>query len=202
MRREQNALGQAPALEESLRRCHCTSPTSRGGRHPLHQPIGPIMMDSLLNHRRGEETLRRPHWRDFSADDLIEAYEEGTKKGRDELTAVIEEKLESNLSAAAEASERLFGYLQENTEVSPIRVYLRMESAIDCRALFLVPEEQYVSDAMTEVLKEAKGRELELAQETFSIEFSFLAYDEETTDEDAIIADGFRFTYPDGDRDE
>lgn len=160
------------------------------------------MADSLLTHRSGEETLRRSDWRDVSADDLIEAYEEGKKKGRDELSAVIQEKVEHNLSTAAEASERLFEYLRENTEISPVQVYLRMESAIDFRALFLVPEEQYVTDAMTEVLKEAKSRELELTQETFSIEFSFLAYDNETTDEEAIVADGFRFSYPEGDRDE
>lgn len=160
------------------------------------------MMDSPLTHRTGEKFIQRTRWRDFSADDLIEAYEEGKERGRDELTAVIEEKVENNLSTAAEASEELFEYLRENTEISPIQVYLRMESAIDFRALFLVPEEHYVSDAMTEVLKEAKRQELELTQETFSIEFSFLAYDEETTDEDAIVADGFRFAYPEEDRDE
>jgi hypothetical protein len=154
------------------------------------------MMDSLLTHQSGEETLRRTRWRDFSADDFIEAYEEGKKKGRDELTAVIEEKVERNLYTAAEEAERLFEYLRENTEVSPLRVYLRMESPIDFCALFLVPEEQYVSDPMTEVLKEAKSRELERSQETFSIEFSFMAYDEEVTDEEAIVADGFRFSYP------
>lgn len=160
------------------------------------------MMDSPLARRTGEKPLQRTHWRDFSADDLIEAYEEGKERGRDELTAVIEEKVEVNLSTAAEASECLFEYLRENTEISPVQVYLRMESPIDYSALFLVPEEHYVSDAMTEVLTEAKRRELELTQETFSIEFSFLAYDEEATNEEAIVADGFRFAYPEGDRDE
>jgi len=71
-----------------------------------------------------------------------------------------------------------------------------MESPIDFCTLFLVPEGQYVSDAMTEVLNEAKSRELELTRERFSIEFSFLAFDEKKTDVEAIVADGFRFSYP------
>jgi len=72
-----------------------------------------------------------------------------------------------------------------------------MESPIDFCTLFLVPEGQYVSDAMTEVLNEAKSRELELTRERFSIESaSWPLTKKKKTDVEAIVADGFRFSYP------
>lgn len=147
---------------------------------------------------RKERKAEERKWRDFSADDLIDAYREGKQKGRDELFSILDETISRNLEKAFKQSERLFAYLEDNTKVTPQKVFMRVESPTEFCSLLLIPESDYASDEMLEVMKEAKSRELDLREKAFELDFSFMSLSENTSEE-AILADGFSFSYPEED---
>lgn len=136
---------------------------------------------------------RERRWKTFSADD--KAYEQGKERGRTELLSIVDETVKRNLGEALRQSEQLFTHLEEETEVQPDKVFVRIDSTTEFCSLILVPESDYVSDDMFEVMKEAKRREAELMEQAFSLDFGFMPMSEHTS-HDAIVADGFNYSYP------
>jgi len=145
--------------------------------------------------RKEKQEAERRQWHSFSANELIDAYQQGKEEGRDELFSILDETVRRNLKKAFGQSEKLFGYLEKNTKVTPEKVFMRMESPTEFCSLFLVSEADYVSEEMLEVMKEAKSRELEIREQAFSLTFSFMALSEHTS-EASILSDGFNFSYP------
>lgn len=152
-------------------------------------------MSTLTQAGRRTPTPPQQKWNTFTADELVDAYEQGKEEGRDKLLNIVNEKRADNQAKAFQEAEKFFHHLEENTEIEPKEVFMRLESSTEFSTLYLIPEDQYASGAMLEVMQEAKSRELEIKSNTFFLSFGFMPYTEHTN-RSAIVADGFYFSYP------
>lgn len=131
----------------------------------------------------------------FCADDLIDAFEEGKRAGWEDVQKAFSKKISDSLSRAFSEAEDLFDRIRD-LNLSPERVYLRICSVVPFRseALYLIPEERYVSDDMLTAFELAGRREDELCDEGIGLGFRFMPYNAHTSHH-AIMCDGFAFFY-------
>jgi len=140
------------------------------------------MADTITHISRPQaEKTARQNWsgpetqKTFSADDLIDAFMLGHKKGRDHESRVLQEKLRENAVAALSAAEDFVAIAQREFALDIKEAFLRIDGITDFTVLLLIPEEQYVSDVALAAYRFAGAKERQLRSGTFCVRFSFAA---------------------------
>lgn len=150
------------------------------------------------------------HAGDYSADDLIRAYLMGKKKGAEEKEAESakteelspeDQQLRAHLGHALDEAERFYLDIRSSHEINPVAAFLRVNSfwPFAAETLYLVPSDEFISDAVLEVYRAAANRSGELRcrdedySKCFDLVFRLMPM-KDSTDLDAIHTD-FAFRY-------
>ena len=145
----------------------------------------------------------------YSPDDLIRAYVMGKEKGREERDQekgreerdALGDLLRKHLGQALDEAERFYLDMRSTHEINPGPAFLRVMSfwPFSAEALYLVPVEEFISDAILRVYQAATIRSTELRcndedeAKCFDLVFRLMPM-KESTDLNVIQTD-FQFRY-------
>jgi hypothetical protein len=124
----------------------------------------------------------------FSEDQLIDAYLEGKKTGKDEIERLIIEKLNENIELIGTQAEELIKILKDS-KFNPIMVSLRVKNFNDFDVLITIPETEFVRDGFEQMY----GHTSEVEQKNksqYQLTISFINQTK-STDIEKLKADGF-----------
>lgn len=147
----------------------------------------------------------------FTADEALALYEigehegevKGIKKGREEV--LEEQKIDGErttdefrgkILTAFRESERFFLDMDSDWGISPVKAYLRpcVFPSLTFETLYLVPERNFISDSMLNVIECAGEREDALDRNGLDLTFRFAPFGD-STDDRVIVRDGYDFYY-------
>lgn len=129
----------------------------------------------------------------FSEDDLIDAYFKGKDDGSSSRDKIIMRAFQENLVKATTTAEELI-HEAEHLDVTLIKTLLKIEAIDIFKVLFIVSEDDYVSENIDALIMLSINKKNQVNQDTFTIEFSF-TYQSESLNDDCIAADGYLSKY-------
>lgn len=142
--------------------------------------------------------------KDSLPDEIIDAFEDGYKKGHNagiaNLKALVTKELKDNLLDALAISEKMFDAF-EKKGVGCTRVSVRSEGFSSFNALFIVDKEEYLSDTgkwMYQTARKFKNKQ-NTPESKFEISFTLMPK-ADGIDELAIANDGYFMTYAPNDK--
>ena len=134
----------------------------------------------------------------YTADELIDAWEKGRQdgfvRGQGAVRRAMESLLQANLTKAFQLSEDVFTEIND-AGADCRSIFLRIDDVDQFSALFLIGEDDIVSDNINEIYAiasdwEGKANTAEFVYEVMLVPFN------ENTNFAKIEADGYRFSYP------
>ena len=128
-------------------------------------------------------------------------HQEGVEVGREEAREELMARFFEALGRAFEEAELVFLEARRDFRLSPQTIYLRRTGGLAFEALFPIPEDEFASDAMLDLLNQTGDREEEFESEPFSVAFRFLPLGPDTREE-LIYGEGFEFAYRRGEQPE
>ncbi len=136
----------------------------------------------------------------FSADKLINAYLKGREDEKkrfeghlDTDNKILIEKFIQNLNLAQKFCEELTISLIEK-QVTFYRVWLRVKTKTEFESIFVVSEDDFVSEDFNGIYDLFIEKEQSINSDTFDFSFSFMP-DSKNINEEKLSADGFTFRY-------
>jgi hypothetical protein len=129
----------------------------------------------------------------YTGDDLIDAFIRGKKAGRDEQKKILWERISENVNKATQLSERLYN-IAIDQKFKLFEIHIKAENISTYTALFLVDNEDFLSDRFRSIYTTARQLKNEAETDTFYISFSFTSKSEQLS-EDCLVADGFFLKY-------
>jgi hypothetical protein len=152
----------------------------------------------------------------FTGDDIANLVIDAYKKGRNDERERVKMDLAKQLNKINEIVDKVLGtdvrqlflqsfqaatseaervYLDIHSKYNiPLEVFLRPDGLYQFSALYLVPEEFFLSDQMMELYELIAQRLNELEERPVSLDFKFMPVTE-YIDKDAIALDGYSFSY-------
>lgn len=119
----------------------------------------------------------------------------GKEQGRQEVIDAALERLDHALYAAFDEAEIVFLEARRDFGLNPSRIYLRREGGpFSFEALYLIPEGEFASDPMLDLLLHAQKREGETGPDC-TLHFLFMPHVEGETKHEVIMAGGYAYYY-------
>lgn len=130
----------------------------------------------------------------YSDDQLIDAYQIGRKRGKNEAEKIIQKIFQESLDKATSEAEKLVQKLQEEYNISIKAMHLKVKDITSFSALIAVDESTYLSEEMDNVYSMIGDYELELEEENFRMVFDFMGT-EKPLNKNALLSDGYILRY-------
>lgn len=130
----------------------------------------------------------------YSDDQLIDAYQKGLKKGKNEADRIVIRKLQQNLDKAIDEAEKMVTLLKEEYDILIKAMHLKIEDITSFTALIAVAEETYLSANMDKVYNMIGDYELKLEEDDFRMVFNFMGADK-PLNKNALLSDGYNLRY-------
>lgn len=119
----------------------------------------------------------------------------GKEQGRKEMLDAALERLDHALYAAFDEAEIVFLEARRDFGLNPSRIYLRREGGpFSFEALYLIPEDEFGSDSMLDLLLHAQKREKETGPDCV-LHFLFMPHVDGGTKHEVIMAGGYAYYY-------
>lgn len=128
-----------------------------------------------------------------TTNDIINAYLEGRRDGKEEAFKEILNKLISNMESAQGISEGFFHVINQDIKRC-FKAYLKIESIESFKVIYLVDTTFFYSEEIDLLYKKAMEIRKAKNKESFNISFSFMPYNQ-SLNESRLSADGFVLTY-------
>ena len=128
----------------------------------------------------------------YSADDVINAYLAGKKKGFDEHKQILLEKFSSNLSIAQAKGSELFEFLS-SMNIKIFHLFLKPSSITNFSILCVVGQDDFLSEKISEAYEKTIEEKKKVRSGTFGMEFSFMP--DGNINSKKIASDGYIFKY-------
>jgi len=128
-----------------------------------------------------------------STNDIINAYLEGRKDGKEDAFKEIFNKLIANMESAQRISEGFFHTINQEKKQC-FKAYLKIEN-IECfKIIYLIDSIFFYSSEIDSIYKKAMEIRKSHNKEGFNISFSFLPYNQ-SLNESMLSADGYVLNY-------
>lgn len=128
-----------------------------------------------------------------STNDIINAYLEGRKDGKEEAFKEIFNKLIANMESAQGISEGFFHTINQDKKIC-FKAYLKIESIESFKIIYLIESSFFYSDEIDNLYRKAIEIRKTYNKEGFSLSFSFLPYNQ-SLNESRLSADGYVLNY-------
>lgn len=129
----------------------------------------------------------------FSSDDLIDAYFKGKADGQNQIQKIILERFKENITTATKLAEKLISLAKEK-DIKIINALLRIEDVAKFTILFVVSEEDYLSEKFRNIYLLSSELKNTNNTDSFSISFTFTNQSEHLNSE-CMASDGFIMKY-------
>lgn len=130
-----------------------------------------------------------------SSNAVIDAYFKGKQEGLDQAQKALQKLFENNYLRSGECAKSLIDYLK-SSKLHPISAHLKIESLFTFEVIVLLPEEEFLSDAMKQVYSHCRDLEIKYCDDSFQISFNFIDASSHF-DFAQLKADGFEFKLKD-----
>jgi len=136
------------------------------------------------------------HWEktNYSSTDLWDAFQRGEQYQLDKQQKEFEETLHKNLNRAAFLSEGIYHSANNDYGVGIKKAYLKADTLINYDVLFLVSEDDYLSDKIKDIYKKSHLVKSEFNVDDFHISFKFMPLSNHLNI-DCIYSDGYMLEY-------
>mgnify|MGYP000067352555 CR=1 FL=1 len=132
---------------------------------------------------------------------IVDAYQKGKADGyKDALTneaKILAKTFNQNLLNAMAVSENLNSQITNLYKIELPELYLKIESKTQFTTALIVPYEFYISESYKQLTELLIDVELENETDTFKIDFTTIPK-KESLNRDKLLADGFIFSYLNG----
>lgn len=129
----------------------------------------------------------------YTGDDLIDAYLKGKEDGKNDVYKVLFNQLKNNISQATTVAEVLYQHSLE--QKIPLKtIHIKADSIARFEALFIVQEDDFISDKFRSIYTYARGLKNKFDSENFYISFSFMP-NSKNLNEKCLASDGFFLKY-------
>lgn len=152
---------------------------------------------SNLTSNKTQEQSPISHWKKsegtFSADAVIDAYLNGVEVGKNKHTKILIDELKANLGESSSAVEEM---IEEGNKlkIHVHDVFLKADAITNFTALFIIREEDFVSETSLEIFAIARKIKSGHIREGYYISFLFMPYSLNLK-ESYLISDGYSWKY-------
>lgn len=129
----------------------------------------------------------------YSGDDMINAYLQGKKRGKDEYMNDLAKIFKKNLNIATTVSERLHEVALKK-KINIKSIHLKADGVYKFTALFIADYNDFIDDKFKKIIREARKSKNELINENFYINFSFSPKSDSISDK-TLSTDGYFLKY-------
>lgn len=130
-----------------------------------------------------------------SSDDVLNAYEAGQKKGKEELKKDIIAKMKINLKAAQDLSVEIIDTIQSELNIKCKGIHLKGAKSKDFTAIIVLPEKEFLSFERFSKINEI-GTNVVTNKQSNNITYSFMFMpSSKSINKSALIADGYNFEF-------
>ena len=126
----------------------------------------------------------------FTSDHMIDAYLSGHRNALDKEKKLIFEKLLTNLKISTDSTNEIKEHLKKNN-MTVVQTFLKIVSWNSFSLLFVVPEEQYLTEKIFEIYQYVEEVEEKLHSDFYNLNISICDVDEEGLNEGKVKADGY-----------
>lgn len=136
--------------------------------------------------------------RTYTIDDVLDAFEDGKRKGKSEAGKKIIEKINSILSDLWDVSIKLDSFLNKN-KFKYHNIYLSIETEDFYKLLIPVLEDDLLKEEFMATYDFSWELEETLKKKHSNIDvlFHFSSYNKDTFDGESVICDGYQFKFRD-----